>query len=79
MVASERKLMRKLFRQATEHMFLMDLSENSTSPPFVSFFVPFSPGHIGSLQEAAYRGVLGLTWVQKPKSESCANANFVYL
>ena len=80
-VASGRKSARKLFRQATELMVLIDHEcvVNSTSAPFTFLSCPF---HVGISLPLGNR-LTGVFWdtrgCKKPKSKSCANANFVYL
>ena len=66
-VASGRKWTRKRFCQATELMDLIDgeFLGNPTSPPFAFFPCPFHMGILPSFGKAAFRGVLGHTWVQK--------------
>ena len=80
-VASGRKSTRKLFRQATELMAVIDheFVGTSTSPPFAFLSCPF---HIGISRPLGKR-LIGMFWdthgCEKPKSKSCAIANFVYL
>ena len=80
-VASGRKLMRKLFRQATELMVTIDIQfvGNSTSPPFAFPSCPFHTGillPLGKRVTGVFRDTYGC---EKPKFLSCANANLVYL
>ena len=66
-VASGIKSTRKVFCQATELLVLIDheFAENSTSPLFAFLCCPSHMGILLSFGEAAYRGVLGHTWVRK--------------
>ena len=78
---SGRKSTRKRFRQATDLMVLIDHESiaNCTSPSFAFLSCPFHMGILLSLGER----LIGAFWDTygwgKPKSKSCANANFVYL
>ena len=80
-VASRGKSTRKLFRQATEFMDVIDheFVENPTSSPFA---FPSCPSNMGISLPLGKRP-LGVFWDtlgrQKPKSKMCANANFVCL
>ena len=66
-VASGRKSTRKLFRQATKLMVVIDheFVGNSTSPPFAFLTCPSRMRISLRLGEATCRGVLRHTWVQK--------------
>ena len=65
--ASVRKSTRKAFRQATELMALIDheLVRELYISPLCPPLMLVSHGHIASFGEAAYRGVLGHSWVRK--------------
>ena len=76
-----RKSTVNLFHQATELMVLIDhgFVGNSTSPPFAFLSCPFHTGislPLGKRLEGMFWNTHGC---EKPKSKSCANANFVYL
>ena len=78
--ASGRKLTRKLFCQATEHMVLIDheFVGNSASPTFAFLS---GPSHMDISLPLGKR-FIGEFWdthgYEKPKSKTCTNAKFVY-
>ena len=80
-LASGKKSTRKLFRQGTELMVLIDheFVGNSTFPPFAFLSCPF---HMVLLPPLEKR-LIGVFWdthgCEKPKSKLCANANLMYL
>ena len=80
-VASRRKSTRKVFRQATELMVLIDheFRVNPTSASFAFLLRPFNMGISLPLGQR----LLGVFWdihgCENPKSKQCANAQFVYL
>ena len=70
-VTSGRKSTRKLFRQATNLMGLIDhdFVGNSTSSLFAFPLMPLSSGHIAPLGETSCSGALRHTWVRKTQVE----------
>ena len=80
-VATGRKLTRKVLRQATELMVLInhEFIGSSTSPPFAFPSCPFYMG----ISVPYGKRLTGVFWdtqgCEKPKSKSCANTTFVYL
>ena len=80
-VACGRKSTRKLFRQATELMDLIDheFVGDPTSRPFAFLPCPFHMNILLPLEKRLLRVFWGTHGREKPKSKLCANANFVYL
>ena len=80
-VACERKSTPKVFRQANKLSVLIghEFVGTSTFPPFAFLPCPFHT----SISLSLGKELIGVFWdthgCEKPKSKSCANANFVYL
>ena len=58
-----------------DHEFVAD----STSPPFAFLSSPFHMGILLPLRKKFIGVFLDARGCEKPRSEPCANANFVYL